>query len=965
MRVSLPVILLLFGLSVLANPIEGATSRKKTTTSASGKSSQSSAQKKAGQKKASSKGKATPEKQTPKEPVKEEVTPAEKPQEPSDLPPELPAPVNPEEYLKKSKEFQSGLRAMSDHLPAVAIRHFNDILAASPPAAIIPYVYCQLAEAYIRNNQFDEGLAALAKSPEARMLSGSVFWEAVACKGRGYYTRALGLFQSLENSPELSVPEKSSLYWQMAEIYFLLNNLEQSQLVLQQLLNDKSPNIQQAARLALAVLEIQLKRPEKAIEYIQELLNSSSNESPYVLGYAKLVQAKALFSQGKAREAQALMEKLIAEPQTPPRIVDMAKLAAAEAEIILEKQGKLRSEEEKGRGEDRLLSFIEAEPDSPLLAQVFNILRENKAFKDPEAYKKLQGWAKGTQSQRTPFAMATLAREAISRDEVVTLEELFQRAGKDFPDHPAALDLQYLVIQYLFDHKKWEQAEKLSAQLPESTARTLFMKAGLAFGKEQYEEAAALYAQALALVHESYSNATQYVVFNEALSVIEAQMPDVLSGVLSNPRVTPETQSDILLEKALEAASRLDESAIKLLKEFIEQYPKHHRLADACLALGELALYQESPLVGDTLFAISTLESLSLNEDQKERLARLRILLPEYMEQWPAAIQAARNYLDVYKTPHLRDPMQLKLGELLYRDGDYNQAHLYLQNIISRLPKESPLRIPALFLSAKAAQQTNTQSSLNKALILFEEVAAQDSSYQASAEIEVASILLRQGKSEEVIKRLDQFIKNENLNEESRRLALALGAEAWASLSSTHPEALDKARSMTAVILESPDLPPAWRSRTLFQQARLAEMAGDSESALRDYHLITSINPDSFHRREWYWYYQAGFAAMHLLEEMKNWEGAIALAEYMAKSGGPRAEEAAKRARKIRLEHFVWGDDIFSDSEATDLLPKGLNPDADKEKKFSSDEPDERDAATDGKKLPPVDSAPIAQDQLM
>lgn len=915
MRVFLSVFLLLFGASVLMAPAEAASSRRKETSSSRKTVKKGAADAGKAAKKAD--GKITDansgKKSSASAKVDEEA--AKKAVEQEQEAPVEPEAVEPREFLRKSRPFQEGLRAMTDSLPNVAIRHFNDLLAINPPQNVLPYINRQLGEAYVRDRQYHEALQVLRKYPETAELPGARFWEAVACKGDGQYSMALRLFQSLEDSTALTEKEKSSLFWQEAEIYFLLNNLEKCREALQPLLNDGNADIRQATRLALAILEIQLNQPAKAYALVQDVVASPKKYSPYVVDYSRLIQARALIEEGKAREALNLLTTLLEDSKnlSRPRIVSLAKLAAAEAEIAVEKQGELYSGEEKGKGEDRVLAFIEAESDSPLLAQAFNILRRVDAFKDPEAYQKLQDWAKGKHSQRTPYAMAALAREAIARSEVVTLEELFDLAANQFPEHPASLDLQYLVLQYLYDQKKWDVAEKRVEKLPDGTARTLFMKAGLAYGKEQYEEATKLYKQALDLMRDSNLDWMQLVATNEALSAIQAQMASSLEGVLKDTALTPETYSHIRLEAALDSASRLEDGAMKELKDFVEQYPNHPRLADACLALGELALYQESPLVGETLSALSALDSLSLTPEEKERVARLRIILPESMEQWSAAIQAIRNYLDIYKEPALREPMQLKLGELLYRNNDFNQAHLYLQNMITRLPKDNPLRMPALFLSAKAAQQTNTQQSLNTALKLFEQVAEEDSAYKAAAEIEAASILMRQGKAEDVIKRLDAFVSGGKLNDESRRLALALSAEAWASLGSTNPEALKKARQMTARILEDPELPDVWRSRTLFQQARLSEMAGDNTEALRDYHLITSVRPESLQRKEWYWYYQAGFAAMHLLEEMKNWDGAIALAEYMAKSGGPRAEEAAKRARKIRLEHFVWGDDIFAE----------------------------------------------------
>jgi hypothetical protein len=39
-----------------------------------------------------------------------------------------------------------------------------------------------------------------------------------------------------------------------------------------------------------------------------------------------------------------------------------------------------------------------------------------------------------------------------------------------------------------------------------------------------------------------------------------------------------------------------------------------------------------------------------------------------------------------------------------------------------------------------------------------------------------------------------------------------------------------------------------------------------------------------------------------------QWEAAARMAEKLSRSGGDRAQEAAERASKIRLKHYLWDD---------------------------------------------------------
>ena len=62
-------------------------------------------------------------------------------------------------------------------------------------------------------------------------------------------------------------------------------------------------------------------------------------------------------------------------------------------------------------------------------------------------------------------------------------------------------------------------------------------------------------------------------------------------------------------------------------------------------------------------------------------------------------------------------------------------------------------------------------------------------------------------------------------------------------------------------------------------------------------------------RRDWHWFYNAGFASIRLLGQLQDWDGALALAKKLAQTSGPRAREAAAYARRIQLEHFIWQDE--------------------------------------------------------
>ena len=61
------------------------------------------------------------------------------------------------------------------------------------------------------------------------------------------------------------------------------------------------------------------------------------------------------------------------------------------------------------------------------------------------------------------------------------------------------------------------------------------------------------------------------------------------------------------------------------------------------------------------------------------QLARLNILEEESRQEWPRAIQSCRRAIALDSEGKQADMLYLKLGELLYKNGDFHEAQLVLQ----------------------------------------------------------------------------------------------------------------------------------------------------------------------------------------------------------------------------------------------------------------------------------------------
>ena len=323
-----------------------------------------------------------------------------------------------------------------------------------------------------------------------------------------------------------------------------------------------------------------------------------------------------------------------------------------------------------------------------------------------------------------------------------------------------------------------------------------------------------------------------------------------------------------------------------------------------------MALNLNPPDLETVQAILPPLEKEQLTPEQTMQLARLNILEAESRQEWPSAIQACRQAIALDSEGKQADMLYLKLGELLYKNGDFHEAQLVLQPFPSKYPG-SPLQAAALFLAGKAAQQSNTGNTLKAALNIFKTLGAGDTPFAQPARIEEASVLLRMGEADQCIAALENLLSSP-LPRYMRLLALSIQADAWVTKEDTHSDTLRKAINLCTEILDTPNLGLAWKFKALTQRAQFYERMNDQKKALDDYASILAHTPSGSSankRRDWHWFYNAGFASIRLLGQLQDWDGALALAKKLAQTSGPRAREAAAYARRIQLEHFIWQDE--------------------------------------------------------
>ncbi len=815
------------------------------------------------------------------------------------------APPSPEQLeLKKDKKYQQALKHLTEGLPLQASKLFRECLDSKLSDAAKDIVRPFYAESLVRAGKTEEGLTEWAVLPDSPLKN---YWTATALFNKGYYTDALKKLAAIPQTDELHT-------YALQLTALLARSLKDNQLLIETLTTlSQSPRqaVSGPASILLANTLIETRRYRHAAETLEKLKAALDKEktSLPLKAYATLLSGKLSNAQGDTERAITVFHELANQKDCPSKIRDLACLALARAEIAHEKntldQTKKDEADDAGTGVERIIAFIGGRAESSVLMDAFNILLKEDTFQtNPQAQEKLNGWVSTKYGHRQPVAMYAKGSILLDIGETTEGYELTQSALEKYPQNEAVRALALNTITALLEKNMAKEAESLIAAYPGVSTGIIFQQGVLAFRKGDYELARD-YFRAV----ESYASqrGAEVALFNENLTLLHAGDSKTAAALPEKAENNPELKERLLFEQAHYAAKRMEPQAAELLDRFIACAATQALREQARLDRAEVALTLNPPDLKTAERISAELSAAPLTDEQSLQAARLNIMLAENRNEWTTAIQACRKAITLDAENKYADVLHLKLGELLFKNGDFHEVLLVLQPFPEKYPNSS-LCAAALFLAGKAAQQSNTANALDTALNIFRTLGADKSEFSQSAKIEEASILLRMGKADECIAVLDNMLAAQ-LPRYMRLLALSIQADAWVTKENTNSESLRKAVLLCTEILDTPNLGLTWKFKALHQRALLHELMNEFKRALDDYASIlahTPVDNSNSARKDWHWFYNAGFASIRIMSQLQNWNGALAMATKLAQTSGPRAREAAAIARRIQLEHFIW-----------------------------------------------------------
>jgi tetratricopeptide (TPR) repeat protein len=753
----------------------------------------------------------------------------------------------------------------------------------------------RLIESLVRADRPAEALSrcddpALADLPTLR------YWRGVALAEAGRASEAVATLRAAAGDPRN--PHAAHAALSCANLLVHERQGAEALLLLASLPPGAPPVLTQIARLRRAEIHLTLNQPAEAGRLTKDL--DPKQLPPALALQHRFILAKLDLAQGNPAGAVAALPGLIEATRTgDQRLHDASRILLAHA------LGKMDRREEAVAA---LTDFIGQKPESPLLGEAFFQLDRLGFFTDAPPVLKI--WEES--ATRTLAAHALLYRSSSlpAQDGADGLRKFLER----HPNHPL-MPLATLTL-----------AQRLHRESPAETIRLLGTLKDKPLRAEERRYAADLEARAR-FVQGDYTRAANSFLaaggdspsvgdlYNATVAAFQSRDTALYEERLADVRLLPEgadLSAGLQLERAFFLAAGKHPEALQALKDFTRDHPNHPRLLDANLAVAEFHLLEFPPRVIAARRQLEAVRSATLNPPQREHADYVAFWIEIASENPEGATRVGETFLKDWPASPRRAEVLMKVGELYFNADDFTRARFKFETLHKEDPS-GPQAETALFFAAKAAMSAQDSK---QAIALWAEVIDRKGPLAMESRRQQALSLMREGNPDNAILVLDAILRSPDPVPADLRLAALLNrGQAFLEKSrqvSASQESLIAAVAAFDEIIDAAGPDRMWRNQATVFKGRCLELLNDDDQALEIYYDVVARSPTEGLRGdqppEYVWYYRAGFAAIALLQEQRNWRAAANLADRLGQTQGSRAVEAAELAKRIRLQHFLWGD---------------------------------------------------------
>src|SRR5215472_9636572 len=793
-----------------------------------------------------------------------------------------------------SAEIAQASTPISEGVPEVAVVRLQSLLNRNLAEPESRAVAEKLAEAQIAANAPEDTLVLLA-DVRLRDLPWAKFWRAQALATLHRWADALPLYEQLTN--ETSPFQRAAIFG-AGETLRALGKRHEALRKFLLLVHDKQWGTR--AQLRAAKLYIELgngSETRRVLEQMQPTSVAERRERRVLRGRLELISHRP-------ERAIEMFQAILKKPEgTPHPILIAALFGIAEAHL------QLKTPE---TGDDVLERFIDrnyADPDLPL---IFAKLDELYRAERKPSRNELEKWVRGPEQPRRTIARWYLARLEIRAGRRERARELFADLRRTGSNSPATAPALLEFAEFEIDDRHFDEALAIldDARLlhpdPGLLGRIDFVSAQAHYLARRFDTATVAFEQ-IAHRDSPWANAA---LFNAASGWL--QLGNHIRFVanyneLEQKGGDQQSRADLRLEEGLMQAAKHNQKAAASLERFIHDFPRNPRVSEAWVALAELVFHSSPPRMEEAQKDLNHVAESMPTAAAAQRADYLRIWVEEAAgTDESKVIDLAKRFVEQHEQSPFAPEVRMKLAELYYRRQDFANAQTQFEIIAQQNPKD-PLAEKALFFAAESAMSSMSEHTLDRALVLFDQVVQKNGAMRWPARNEQAVIERKLGKPKDALALYDEVLKSDAGASEKRE-ALCGKADIFFEAGATDPSSYQRAIEVYDQLAADKDGSIQWRNQALFKKGLCLEKKGDRAGALATFYKILEDESPSAERRELFWYYKAGFNAARLLEEDSKWESAVAIYDKLVAAGGSRSEEAKARLNNIRLEHFLWTD---------------------------------------------------------
>lgn len=633
---------------------------------------------------------------------------------------------------------------------------------------------------------------------------------------------------------------------------------------------------------------------------------------------ARLIMADVLY----AREEQAKTADATGQSSKKPQAKPADAATADDDAPAANEPENLQTLE--GKGEETLLTFIAANPDSPLQGEAFRRLKAHRAFETSEyARARLNDWVSDPDRhpQRATLSLLVL-QHLLNRDDMLDAPldtTCADTAATAYPQEPATGVILLEQIRSLYLRGRLEEARRLlpalPPTLPSARAHTYAELWRAMLAEDNADEAWQKLLEETASTGGSLPRLVRYNAYIHTLEHHPNAQPDTSVPSQEKARMQLVAVQRTLCSPLFANLPRAVQELRSLLAspQVDAQTAFRARLllceADAVRGQGEEALHQTQAL-----------REMASTMPAELRLEYYRTLEHAYQAAKPrkqateAIIAELRDALEKEEMPaELADPLRLHLASLMTLSLQHrDEAMALLRRIIADHPRGDH-EPQALMLLAECTAQGHSPSALREAINLHERAAAHaDKATAQHARIRRASYLVRLGDLQEAADDMRRLLKEESPAPKEDALARLVLANA---LSTGDDAARAEARSCVQELVDGKlsELPRDWQFMVLLAHGMRCSRMGEPQPALEAFQSIIAMNP-ALHTRnsedeEWIFLYRAATGAISLMLGNGEYTEALELADRV---GGWNVSHVApkwprsfqKWAAEIRQEHI-------------------------------------------------------------